>query len=137
MLGVTCFGLLFTPAFYTFIRKLGRKQDGGGVPISAPFPSLETNENRRFLAEDPAVNLRAFDRTRYLRISGTVCPQNGRSAPFIACCVLLVLRERRLRKRIRVACKRPRDSAIVACRFGINPTEHVAACGSLSRLLCW
>src|SRR2546427_76530 len=30
MLGVTCFGLLFTPAFYTFIRKLGRKQDGGG-----------------------------------------------------------------------------------------------------------
>src|SRR5246127_5097600 len=30
MLGVTCFGLLFTPAFYTFIRMLGRKQDGGG-----------------------------------------------------------------------------------------------------------
>jgi hypothetical protein len=30
MLGVTCFGLLFTPAFYTFIRKLGRKRDGGG-----------------------------------------------------------------------------------------------------------
>jgi hypothetical protein len=28
--GVTGFGLLFTPAFYTFIRKLGRKQDGGG-----------------------------------------------------------------------------------------------------------
>src|SRR5262245_14243445 len=26
MLGVTCFGLLFTPAFYTFIRKLGRKE---------------------------------------------------------------------------------------------------------------
>lgn len=25
MLGVTCFGLIFTPAFYTFIRKLGRK----------------------------------------------------------------------------------------------------------------
>jgi multidrug efflux pump subunit AcrB len=24
MLGVTCFGLLFTPAFYTFIRNLGR-----------------------------------------------------------------------------------------------------------------
>jgi hypothetical protein len=30
MLGVTCFGLLFTPAFYTFIRKLGRKEHGGG-----------------------------------------------------------------------------------------------------------
>jgi hydrophobe/amphiphile efflux-1 (HAE1) family protein len=25
MIGVTCFGLLFTPAFYTFMRKLGRK----------------------------------------------------------------------------------------------------------------
>jgi multidrug efflux pump subunit AcrB len=25
MLGVTCFGVLFTPAFYTFVRKLGRK----------------------------------------------------------------------------------------------------------------
>ena len=31
MLGVTCFGLLFTPAFYTFIRKLGRRQYAGGV----------------------------------------------------------------------------------------------------------
>jgi hydrophobe/amphiphile efflux-1 (HAE1) family protein len=31
MLGVTLFGLVFTPAFYTFIRKLGRKQHGGGV----------------------------------------------------------------------------------------------------------
>ncbi len=26
MPGVTCFGLLFTPAFYTFIRRLGRKE---------------------------------------------------------------------------------------------------------------
>ena len=26
MIGVTCFGLLFTPAFYTFIRKLGREE---------------------------------------------------------------------------------------------------------------
>ena len=26
MLGVTCFGLLFTPAFYTFMRNLGRKE---------------------------------------------------------------------------------------------------------------
>src|SRR5262249_46819402 len=32
MLGVTCFGLLFTPAFYTFIRKLGRKAHGEGLP---------------------------------------------------------------------------------------------------------
>jgi multidrug efflux pump subunit AcrB len=26
MIGVTSFGLLFTPAFFTFIRKLGRKE---------------------------------------------------------------------------------------------------------------
>jgi hypothetical protein len=26
MLGVTGFGLIFTPAFYTFIRRLGRKE---------------------------------------------------------------------------------------------------------------
>jgi hypothetical protein len=26
MIGVTVFGLLFTPAFYTFIRKLGEKK---------------------------------------------------------------------------------------------------------------
>ena len=26
MLGVTAFGLLFTPAFYTVVRKFGRKQ---------------------------------------------------------------------------------------------------------------
>jgi multidrug efflux pump subunit AcrB len=26
MIGVTCFGLLFTPAFYAFVRKLGRKE---------------------------------------------------------------------------------------------------------------
>jgi multidrug efflux pump subunit AcrB len=41
MLGVTLFGLVFTPAFYTFIRTLGRKQHGGGVcePRSAPPPS--------------------------------------------------------------------------------------------------
>jgi len=25
MMGVTCFGLLFTPAFFTFIRRLGTK----------------------------------------------------------------------------------------------------------------
>jgi Cu/Ag efflux pump CusA len=31
MLGVTCFGLLFTPAFYTFIRKLGGTDVTGDV----------------------------------------------------------------------------------------------------------
>ena len=38
MIGVTCFGLLFTPAFYTFIRKLGRKEHtGGGFPDLSPY----------------------------------------------------------------------------------------------------
>jgi multidrug efflux pump len=38
MLGVTCFGLIFTPTFYTVIRKLGREKDkqdpatGSGAP---------------------------------------------------------------------------------------------------------
>jgi hydrophobe/amphiphile efflux-1 (HAE1) family protein len=31
MLGVTCFGLLFTPAFYTVVRRLGHKQAGEDV----------------------------------------------------------------------------------------------------------
>ena len=39
MLGVTCFGLLFTPAFYTFIRNLGRKEHGGGLPEVSAYPS--------------------------------------------------------------------------------------------------
>jgi hydrophobe/amphiphile efflux-1 (HAE1) family protein len=31
MLGVTCFGLIFTPAFYTFIRKPGPRDHKGGL----------------------------------------------------------------------------------------------------------
>jgi hypothetical protein len=31
MMGVTCFGLLFTPAFYTFIRSLGRNKREGSL----------------------------------------------------------------------------------------------------------
>src|SRR5262249_25221871 len=38
MLGVTCFGLLFTPAFYTFIRKLGHKEYGGALPEASEYP---------------------------------------------------------------------------------------------------
>src|SRR5258707_5825765 len=34
MIGVTCFGLLFTPAFYTFIRKLGRKERPSQMGLS-------------------------------------------------------------------------------------------------------
>jgi hydrophobe/amphiphile efflux-1 (HAE1) family protein len=32
MLGVTCFGLIFTPAFFTFVRGLGRRQHKGATP---------------------------------------------------------------------------------------------------------
>jgi hypothetical protein len=32
---VTCFGLLFTPAFYTFIRKLGRTEHEDGLSMPA------------------------------------------------------------------------------------------------------
>jgi multidrug efflux pump subunit AcrB len=47
MLGVTCFGLLFTPAFYTFIRKLGRKAHGGGLPeVSAYATSRDDRESQ-------------------------------------------------------------------------------------------
>ena len=38
MFGVTCFGLLFTPAFYTFIRKLGRKEHAGGGSDVSTYP---------------------------------------------------------------------------------------------------
>jgi hydrophobe/amphiphile efflux-1 (HAE1) family protein len=41
MLGVTCFGLLFTPAFYTFIRKLGRKER----PAWWSRPALNTTDS--------------------------------------------------------------------------------------------
>ena len=47
MLGVTGFGLLFTPAFYTFVRRIGRKEhaEGGFFPTSVPIPSPEMIEN--------------------------------------------------------------------------------------------
>ena len=45
MLGVTCFGLLFTPAFYTFIRKLGRQEQAGGVSVSAYSTSQDDREH--------------------------------------------------------------------------------------------
>jgi len=45
MLGVTCFGLLFTPAFYTFIRKLGRQEQAVGVSVSAYSTSQDDREH--------------------------------------------------------------------------------------------
>jgi hypothetical protein len=47
MLGVTCFGLLFTPAFYTFVRKLGRRDSAGGVSDVGAHP---TSRDASFLA---------------------------------------------------------------------------------------
>jgi Cu/Ag efflux pump CusA len=40
MLGVTGFGLLFTPAFYTFIRKLGRKDRAGPLSDRGAYSAL-------------------------------------------------------------------------------------------------
>ena len=40
MLGVTCFGLIFTPAFYTFIRGLGRNEHKGGIPNHSTHSTL-------------------------------------------------------------------------------------------------
>jgi hypothetical protein len=39
MLGVTCFGLLFTPAFYTFISRLGRTEYAAGVSDVGAHPT--------------------------------------------------------------------------------------------------
>ena len=38
MLGVTCFGLLFTPAFYTVIRRLGQRDRSDRVSNVGTHP---------------------------------------------------------------------------------------------------
>ena len=40
MLGVTVFGLLFTPVFYVLVRWIGRRRAAGGLATNAPPPSL-------------------------------------------------------------------------------------------------
>jgi multidrug efflux pump subunit AcrB len=52
MLGVTCFGLLFTPAFYTVIRRLGHTQTGEGV-AEAGTRSVVRSRARREPALSP------------------------------------------------------------------------------------
>jgi multidrug efflux pump subunit AcrB len=42
MMGVTGFGLLFTPAFYTFIRGLGRQ---GAIPHTDPVGHPEISRS--------------------------------------------------------------------------------------------
>jgi hypothetical protein len=39
MLGVTCFGLLFTPAFYTFIRSRSYRPSAQRYSIATFLPS--------------------------------------------------------------------------------------------------
>ena len=40
MLGVTAFGLLFTPAFYTVVRKIGRKKTRTEAAAVAQAPDV-------------------------------------------------------------------------------------------------
>jgi multidrug efflux pump subunit AcrB len=43
MLGVTAFGLLFTPAFYTIVRKIGRKKRQASPNEAAPATYVDAN----------------------------------------------------------------------------------------------
>ena len=47
MLGVTGFGLLFTPAFYTFVRRIGRKEHaGGGFSDISPYSAYRDDREQ-------------------------------------------------------------------------------------------
>jgi multidrug efflux pump len=45
MLGVTAFGLLFTPAFYAAVRKIGRKKPQAGPDEVAPASHIDANRD--------------------------------------------------------------------------------------------
>jgi multidrug efflux pump len=45
MLGVTAFGLLFTPAFYTVVRKIGRKKLKAGPNEAAPASDIAADRD--------------------------------------------------------------------------------------------
>jgi hypothetical protein len=45
MLGVTAFGLLFTPAFYAVVRKIGRKKPQAGPDEAAPASYIDANRD--------------------------------------------------------------------------------------------
>jgi hydrophobe/amphiphile efflux-1 (HAE1) family protein len=47
MLGVTAFGLLFTPAFYTVVRKIGRKRARTGTEAVAQADNVVANHDGR------------------------------------------------------------------------------------------
>jgi hydrophobe/amphiphile efflux-1 (HAE1) family protein len=58
MLGVTAFGLLFTPAFYTVVRKIGRKRARTGTEAVAQADNVVANHDGR--AADARVHSRAI-----------------------------------------------------------------------------
>ena len=45
MLGVTAFGLLFTPAFYAVVRKIGRKRPKAEANEAAPATYIDANRD--------------------------------------------------------------------------------------------
>jgi hypothetical protein len=56
MLGVTAFGLLFTPAFYTFVRKIGRKK--ARTEAAAIAQAADVIADHRFTRKIRMPNLR-------------------------------------------------------------------------------
>jgi hypothetical protein len=56
MLGVTLFGLLFTPAFYTVASKIGRKKPQAGRNEAAPASDIAADR------DDPASAVRVPSR---------------------------------------------------------------------------
>jgi hypothetical protein len=57
MLGVTAFGLLFTPAFYTVARKIGRKKPQRGPNETAAAGDIAADR------DEPASGVRVQSRT--------------------------------------------------------------------------
>jgi hypothetical protein len=61
MLGVTCFGLLFTPAFYTFIRNLGRKGTRRRCRFRKSYPRIAMVQSRKnWRVDDHSAPLDSF-----------------------------------------------------------------------------
>jgi len=56
MLGVTAFGLLFTPAFYAVASKLGRKKPQAGPNEAAPASDIAADR------DEPASGVRVPSR---------------------------------------------------------------------------
>jgi hypothetical protein len=60
MLGVTCFGLLFTPAFYTVIRRLGHQDRSDRLSeVPSGLTRVSHVENRSFPPEEQSASVHA------------------------------------------------------------------------------